>query len=489
MNKNRIYQSGKINRFNVRLQWGIAILVFIQSLLNYDLTYALKLCMYLLPVLLAMTTLYFLKLPEFIKSFLIGSGAAVLGLVISIGFGGEFKYFLTYYIALIMMGLYFNTRLILLYAVLLDTVLILLYLIKPLWILPGDHGNEFISMIFLFNIAIGVFAVMAKWGNEYILSAEEKGLESAKLVLDLEKILSNSRESASALDQGIVHLNDNMETISEISNAINAATQEIAAGVQEEASSIQKVLESAIVVGKNLSEIKAFSSKNADESQKAAVLVKEGLSGMRKVSSQMEDISTVVQEASQDMKHLDKNIDDINDILKSLIEISSKTNLLALNAAIEAARAGDAGRGFSVVADEVRKLAEVSKSNVDRASDIIKNITDTKNKTLYGVVQGNDSAQEGLVLITDVVKEFQKTLDAFREITKLTKEEYKNIEVIHEKFQSIEEQIGNIASISEEHAASIEEIQATIDEENNQISSVNESVKKLKTISEKLSEV
>lgn len=67
MNKNRIYQSGKINRFNVRLQWGIAILVFIQALLNYDLTYALKLCMYLLPVLLAMTTLYFIKLPEFIK--------------------------------------------------------------------------------------------------------------------------------------------------------------------------------------------------------------------------------------------------------------------------------------------------------------------------------------------------------------------------------------------------------------------------------------
>jgi methyl-accepting chemotaxis protein len=75
-------------------------------------------------------------------------------------------------------------------------------------------------------------------------------------------------------------------------------------------------------------------------------------------AEQISVLSGRVDTAADQVFSLAAQITEIEGVVAEIRKIADQTNLLALNAAIEAARAGDAGRGFSVVADEVRLLAE-----------------------------------------------------------------------------------------------------------------------------------
>ena len=105
------------------------------------------------------------------------------------------------------------------------------------------------------------------------------------------------------------------------------------------------------------------------------------------------EIAEKVKNAAEIGDSLKLQSKSISDIVVTIRSIAEQTNLLALNAAIEAARAGDAGRGFSVVADEVRKLA----SNTATATAEIGQVVE-KNHNLINEMDGMLSSVTGIAL-------------------------------------------------------------------------------------------
>ncbi len=121
------------------------------------------------------------------------------------------------------------------------------------------------------------------------------------------------------------------------------------------------------------------------------------------VSEITTELVMVVRRSSRLLKRVILSIKDVASRIVVVEEIARQTNLLALNAAIEAARAGNAGRGFSVVAQEVKKLAE--KSQV-AAKDIISLVN-----------EGSSVSDQAGDYLNAIVASSEKTRDTINKIT------------------------------------------------------------------------
>jgi methyl-accepting chemotaxis protein/methyl-accepting chemotaxis protein-1 (serine sensor receptor) len=118
-----------------------------------------------------------------------------------------------------------------------------------------------------------------------------------------------------------------------------------------------------------------------DEARHANLLANSSASEAHDAQVHMEEASKESLEAGkavvslqEAMTGMDESTRMITGTLRSINEIAFQTNLLALNASVEAARAGQAGLGFSVVAGEIRTLAARCSEAANETATLVEEI-------------------------------------------------------------------------------------------------------------------
>ena len=212
---------------------------------------------------------------------------------------------------------------------------------------------------------------------------------------------------------------------------------------------------------------------------KASDAVRQGKVIIENLNQQSETIVKLANELGQDIVNVKKRSDDIEDIIDTINEIASQTNLLSLNASIEAARAGENGRGFSVVADEIRKLASQSMEAADQIKHIVENIRKTTQQT-------TDSAKKTEEYIFKQADSLEETITIFASINNCVDElvtglnrMLKDMRGISNERNQMEDSIQSISAVSHQIAASTGGVANTLGEQVQLLSKLTEQAERL----------
>ena len=201
---------------------------------------------------------------------------------------------------------------------------------------------------------------------------------------NLQKLIGEIQTDADMVASAAKKMTIAAEDVAWSSNQQSASSLEIAAAMEQSTVSINLMSDSA--------------NRAQTISGDSELLMNETSGVVSEAVNRIAKIATVVEQASQTVRTLGQESENVSKIVLVIKEVADQTNLLALNAAIEAARAGEQGRGFAVVADEVRKLAERTTQSTQEITTMISSMQSSARDAVTCIEDAVANVNEGVIL-------------------------------------------------------------------------------------------